>query len=73
MRVTTNLKRAIFESGQTQRSVAAAVGLREDQLSRIVNGLHCDDATRLKIAAALGRDVSELFPPVVVQSEGEVA
>lgn len=65
MRTLTPLKRAIFESQRVQRDIAAEIGIDEAHLSRIVNGLHCNDATRLRIAAALGRDVSELFPPVV--------
>lgn len=58
----THLKRAIFESGRTQRAVAAELGLREDQFSRIVNGLRCDEVTQQKIADALGREVADLFP-----------
>jgi transcriptional regulator with XRE-family HTH domain len=57
------LKVAIVESGRTQRSIAAEVGLREDHLSRIVNGLHADEATCEAIARALGRHVDEVFPP----------
>lgn len=67
----TVLKRAIFDSQRTQRDIAVEVGIREDKLSRIVNGLHCDDATRLKIANALCRNVSELFPSD--EQEGEAA
>jgi hypothetical protein len=57
----TPLKRAIFESGRTQRAVAAEVGIDEAHLSRLCNGLHCAEPTRLKIAAVLGRDVDEVF------------
>ena len=59
----TPLKRAIFEAGVTQRSVAVAADIREDLFSRIVNGFQCDEATRERIAAALGRPVADLFAP----------
>jgi lambda repressor-like predicted transcriptional regulator len=68
MKPTTTLKRVIFESGQTQRTIAAAAGLREDQLSRIVNGLHCDAATQQAIADQLGKTVHELWPPAVAST-----
>lgn len=68
----TPLRLAIVHSGRRQREIADAAGLSESRLSLIVNGLHCNDATRLRIAAALGRDVSELFPPSA-RAEGEVA
>ncbi len=61
-RVVTPLRLAIVESGRTQREVADEIGLHESRLSLIVNGLHCDDRTRDAIAAALGRNVSELWP-----------
>ncbi len=62
MRHPTPLKRAIFESGRVQREIASELGMDPARLSRIVNGLHCDDGTREKIAAALERNVSELWP-----------
>lgn len=62
MKPTTPLKRAIFESAWTQRALADAVGLREDQMSRIANGLHCDTATRDAIAEKLERPVAALWP-----------
>lgn len=69
----TPLKRAIFESGRTQRSVAAAVELDESAFSRIVNGLHCDDRTRNAIARELGRSTDELFPPQPAPTDREAA
>lgn len=60
-KIVTPLKLAIVASGRTQREIAEQVGLDEWKLSRIVNGLHCDDATQRKIAAALGLTVSSLF------------
>lgn len=62
MPAPTPLKRAIFESGTTQRAVALHVGIREDHFSRIVNGLRADPEVQARIAAALGRPVAELFP-----------
>ena len=60
----TPLKRAIFDSGRTQRGIAAEAGLDEAMLSRIVNGLHASEATREAIARVLGREIGELWPPV---------
>lgn len=58
----TPLKRAIFDSGRTQRSVAEASGLREDVLSRIVSGrVNSTDDERIAIAAALDRPVDDVF------------
>lgn len=65
MRQPTPLKRAIFESERTQREIAAEIGMDPSHLSRIVNGLHAADATRAAIAAALGRQVDDVFPPEV--------
>lgn len=62
MRQPTPLKRAIFESGRVQREIARDLDMDPARLSRIVNGLHCDDGTREKIAGALGRNVSDLWP-----------
>jgi transcriptional regulator with XRE-family HTH domain len=56
------LKRAIFESQRTQRDIASQCEIHEGTLSRIVNGLHADDAMRQRIAEALGREVHELWP-----------
>lgn len=58
----TPLKRAIFDRGLTQRSVAAALDLREDQFSRIVNGLQCEPALQERIAEMLGCAVADLWP-----------
>lgn len=63
MRTPTPLKLAIAASGLRQREIAATVGCDDSQLSRWVNGLHCQDpATRAAIAAAVGRQVGELWP-----------
>lgn len=69
-RDVTPLKIAIVLTGRTQKDVAAAVadrlgwaqGSAESKLSRIVNGLHADDATRSAIAQELGRKLEELWP-----------
>lgn len=45
-----------------QRRIARELGISESHFSRIVNGLHVDDATRQRIAHALGRQVSDLWP-----------
>lgn len=69
MRTPTPLKRAIFESQRTQREIAREVGIDPGHLSRIVNGLHCSDGTRQKIATALGRRVDEVFVTDVTQAD----
>lgn len=61
MRKPTPLKRAFFESQRTQKDVAAEIGMDEGQLSRIVNGLHCDERKQHLIADALGMTVEECF------------
>ncbi|MCU1677916.1 MAG: hypothetical protein JWM93_2674 [Frankiales bacterium] len=62
MRKPTTLKRAIFDSGLTQKAIAAQIGLDEGHLSRIVNGLHATEDRKRAIAAALDRTVDELWP-----------
>ncbi len=69
----TPLKRAIFESTWTQRALAAEVGLREDQLSRITHGLHCDAPTQARIATALGLPVATLWPSAGDDDESRAA
>lgn len=66
----TPLRMAIIVSGLTQREVAAESGIEVTRLSRIVNGLHCDEATRETIADVLGREKTELWP---VDDEAEAA
>lgn len=61
-RIVTPLKLAIVASGIQQRALAASLGIDESHFSRIVNGLHADEETRNRIAAALGRHVDELWP-----------
>lgn len=63
----TPLKLAIVASGIRQKDIATKVGLDEATMSRIVNGWHCDDATRRKIAKALGRTVTDLWPDTTNQ------
>lgn len=66
MTTVTPLKLAIVASGRSQRDVAAAVGISEFKLSRIVNRrADADTATRAAIARELGRTPAALFggPP----------
>lgn len=69
-RPVTPLKIAVVASGRQQKDIAARCGLSEPHLSRIVNGLHCDDRTRSAIASELGLTVDELFP---LSTNGDVA
>jgi transcriptional regulator with XRE-family HTH domain len=62
MRKVTPLKLAIVASGRPQKTIAAEIGIDEARFSRIVNGLHADEATRQAIADALDRQVDDLFP-----------
>lgn len=66
----TPLRLAIATSGITQREIAAVSGIEATRLSRIVNGLHCDEATRETIADVLGREKTELWP---IDDEAEAA
>lgn len=61
-KIPTPLRLAIVHSGRTQRDVAGEAGISEGHLSRIVNGLHTDDATQEAIARAIGKTVAELWP-----------
>jgi transcriptional regulator with XRE-family HTH domain len=61
----TPLRLAILMDGRTQRELAAAIGINETVLSRIVNGLQPDEPTREKLAKELGRKKSELWPELV--------
>jgi hypothetical protein len=54
--------RILLDEGRKQSWLAMQTGLDQATLSRIVNGLHCDDATRRAIAGTLGRSVLEVFP-----------
>lgn len=68
----TPLRVALAQAAMTQTELAAASGVERTRLSRIVNGLHCDEATRERIAAALGRRAHELWPESA-SAEAEVA
>lgn len=58
----TPLRVALAQAGMTQTELAEAAGVERTRLSRIVNGLHCDEPTQAAIAAALHRDVADIFP-----------
>ena len=58
----TTLQRILREEGRRQDWLAAQVGVHESHISRIVNGLHCPDDLKQRIADALGRDRAEVFP-----------
>lgn len=66
MATQTPLKRILRDEGRLQSWLAARAGIRQDTLSRIVNGRDCDEVTQSKIAAALGREVAEIFPAVAL-------
>lgn len=62
MKLVTPLKIAIVQSGRPQREIAAEAGMHESHLSRIVNGLHADDATWERLARVLGRRIGDIQP-----------
>lgn len=65
------MRRAIWQSGRTQRDIAAEIdGLTESRLSLIVNGLHADEGTRSAIARALNVNVLDLWPESGPSGEG---
>lgn len=66
----TPLQRILREDGRRQNWLAEQTGVSRSQLSRIVNGLQCDEATRQSIADALERKVSEVFPNGVNGASG---
>lgn len=63
-KMITPLKLAIVASGRSQREVAKAVGISEQQLSLIVNGLHADERTQKALARELRQTRADLFPTV---------
>lgn len=66
MATNTALKMAIFESPDTQTTVAKRAGLSESRLSRIIHGHSPEpsDDEKKAIAKALRRKVQELFAEV---------
>lgn len=61
-KLPSRLRIAIAASGKTQREIAAAAGISEVHLSRIVNRRrHADDGTRAALARTLGESESSLF------------
>jgi DNA-binding XRE family transcriptional regulator len=58
----TALQRILREDGRRQDWLAEQVGISQSRLSLIVNGLHCPEPLKEKIAAALRREISEVFP-----------
>lgn len=71
MQISTPLRRILHDEGRKQSWLAERAGTDKATMSRIVNGMHCDDGTQLKIANALRRDVCEVFPASL--QEGEAA
>ncbi|HWT22400.1 MAG TPA: helix-turn-helix transcriptional regulator [Solirubrobacteraceae bacterium] len=63
-RLNTPLKQALDEDGRRQQWLADRLGVDKRQVWGWVHGLHVPaDETQAAIAAALHRDVNELFPP----------
>ncbi len=63
---TLTLKRAILDSGLTQRAIARELGIDDCRMSNIVHGRYSPTkAQRRVIAKLLRRDQSELFPEPV--------
>jgi transcriptional regulator with XRE-family HTH domain len=61
-RPVTPLRLAIAASGRTQREIADTLGISEEHLSRLVNGLHASQRMREGIAEELGQTVEQLWP-----------
>lgn len=62
MHRVTPLKRILVEEGRKQNWLAERVGIDEPRLSQIVGGKRdASEDMQEKIAAALGRKVSEVF------------
>lgn len=59
MKRPTSLKLAIVKSGIAQKDIAAEIGMDPAHLSRIVNGLHTDDATQAALARVIQRRTGE--------------
>jgi transcriptional regulator with XRE-family HTH domain len=60
------LKLALLQDGRSAGEIAQEAGLSPNILSRIVRGHRsASQDERSAIAASLGRDASELFPPTV--------
>ena len=56
------VEQARIEAGMNQRELAAAVGITQQSISRIENGIHSGLVpTQLRIARVLGKPHSELF------------
>lgn len=60
MKRPTPLKVAVIRSGRQQREIAESLGIPETTFSRIVNGLHADDATRKRIVRELRTTVPDV-------------
>jgi transcriptional regulator with XRE-family HTH domain len=58
----TPLKIALLESGISGAELGRRIGKHESTISRIVNGLACDDETKQAIADVLGRPIGQLWP-----------
>ena len=56
------LKKAFFQSGITQKTVALLTGLAEAQISMAINGKYnLDEDQKSKLAEALHRSKNDLF------------
>ncbi len=58
----TTLARILREEGRKQIWLADVTGIGKNQMGLYVRGLHCPPERQQKIAAALGREVDEVFP-----------
>lgn len=62
---STPLKTVLTEEGRKQSWLSERTGIEKSRLSYIVNGLHPRDDEAAAIAAALGRQINELWPSAV--------
>lgn len=58
----TRLGEILDSEGRSQAWLARQVGVTRQTISQHVKGLHVPDDRRAQIAAALGRDVADVFP-----------
>jgi hypothetical protein len=61
MHPVTPLKAILLAEGRSQTWLSKATGIDRPTVCRIANGLHTTEGNREKIAAALGREVSDVF------------
>lgn len=61
----SRLEQILVEEGRKQSWLVEKTGIDRTRLSFVVRGAHCEEDERARIAETLGRNVEDVFGPIL--------